>query len=170
MKPHIDYICKKVAKKIGFLARISRKLPIRDRVLLYKSIIAPHFEHCPSILFTSDENDFSRLQKLQNRVILRYRKSTSIASMLEALCWLNVKQRTVYQTMVMVFRVKHQLAPACMNRNLTYIGETHGHKVRNANDFRLHKVNKKSTTKTLFYKGLQTFNGLPWEIKGNGVM
>lgn len=44
MKPHIDCICKKVAKKIGYLARISRELPIQHRILLYKSIIAPHFE------------------------------------------------------------------------------------------------------------------------------
>ena len=52
-----------------------------------------------------------------------------------------------------------------MNRNLKYIGDTHGHHVRNANDFRLQKVNKKSTTKSLFYLGLQMFNSLPSEIK-----
>src|ERR1700761_2321096 len=61
MKVHIDYICKKVAKKIGFLARISRKMPIQHRVLLYKSIIAPHFECCPSILFTCDQNEFAKI-------------------------------------------------------------------------------------------------------------
>lgn len=168
MKPHIDYLCKKVAKKIGFLARIGRKLPIQHRILLYKSIIAPHFEYCPSILFSCGENEFSRLQKLQNRamrVILRCKKSTNIASMIDALCWMNVKQRILYQTMIMVFRVKHQIAPACMSRNITYVAETHGYPVRNANDFRLQKVNKKSTTKTLFYMGLQAFNGLPSEIK-----
>lgn len=41
----------------------------------------------------------------------------------------------------------------------------HGYPVRNANDFRLQWVKKKSTTKTLFHKGLQTFNSLPNEIK-----
>lgn len=150
MKPHIDYICKELAKKIGFLARISRKLPIQHRIRLYKSIIAPHFEYCPSILFTCGENEFARMQKLQNRamrIILRCKKSTSIASMLDALCWMNIKQRIVYQTMIMVFRMKHQMVPTCMSRNLKYVGETHRYRVRNANDFRLQKVNKKSTTK-----------------------
>lgn len=95
MKHHIDYISKKIAKKIGFLARISNKLPIQHRVLLYKSIVAPHFEYCPTILHLCDENEFARLQKLQNRamrVILRCKKTTSISTMLGTLCWMSVKQ------------------------------------------------------------------------------
>lgn len=42
---------------------------------------------------------------------------------------MNVKQRIVYQTMMMVFRVKYQMAPACMSRNLSYVGETHGYQM-----------------------------------------
>lgn len=168
MKLHVDYLCKKVAKKIGFLARISRKLPIQHRILLYKSIIAPHFEYCPSILYSCGENEFARMQKLQNRamrIILRCKKSTPIAAMVDALCWMKVKQRIVYLTMIMVFRIKHKMVPSCMSRNIKYVGESHEHSVRNADDFRLQKVNKKSTTKSIFYMGLQTFNRLPSEIK-----
>lgn len=168
MKAHVEYICKKVAKKIGFLARISRKLPIQHRILLYKSIISPHFEYCPSILFTCGENEFGKLQKLQNRamrVILKCRKTTSISSMLDALCWMSVKQRIVYQTLMLVFRIKNKLAPDCVNQNVKYVSDDAQHQVRNANDFRLQRVNKKSTTKTIFYKGLETFNRLPNEIK-----
>ena len=168
MKSHVDYISKKVAKKIGFLARISRKLPIQLRILLYKSIISPHFEYCPSILFTCDGNEFAKLQKLQNRamrVILRCGKTTTVASMLEALCWMSVKQRIMFQTMIQVFRIKYQLAPSCMTRNVNYVRDAHTYPMRNDDDFRLQTVTKTSTTKTIFHKGLQMFNGLPTEIK-----
>lgn len=40
---HIDYTCKNIAKKVGFLAEISNKLTADHRVTIYKSIIAPHF-------------------------------------------------------------------------------------------------------------------------------
>lgn len=67
--------------------------------------------------------------------------------------------------MIMVFRIEHQMAPSCMSRNITYVGETHYYPVRNAKGFRIHKVKKSSTTKILFYLGLQTFSDLSNEIK-----
>lgn len=150
MKAHIEYASKKIAKKVGFLARISRRLPMQHRILLYKSIIAPHFEYCPSVLFTCDENQIAKLQKLQNRamrVILRCKRSTSIELMADALCLMTVKQRLVFQTMLMVFRIKHQMVPKCMHRNVSYVRETNGYPLRNANDFRLTKVKKKINRK-----------------------
>lgn len=168
MKSHVDYISKKAAKKIGFLARINKKLPIQQRILIYKSIIAPHFEYCATILFTCGENEISRLQKLQNRamrIIIRCSKATSIALMLETLCWMTVKQRIVYRTMVYVFRLKNKLHPACMTDAVEYVGDNNEHNVRNANDFRIQMMHKKSTRKMVFHSGLQMFNNLPEVIK-----
>jgi len=43
---HCDYILKKICKKISFLNRIGKSITIYARCLIYKSIIAPHFEYC----------------------------------------------------------------------------------------------------------------------------
>jgi len=168
MKSHVEYISKKIAKKIGFMARISRMLPMAQRILIYKSIVAPHFEYCPSIVFQCGKNEISRLQKLQNRamrIIIRCKKTTRVESMLEALCFLNVQQRIIYQTMIFVYRLKHKLLPTSMTEMVTYIGESHEYPVRNANDFRLAATNKQSTKRTVFHEGLQMFNDLPKNIK-----
>jgi len=44
-KDHCDYILKKIDKKISFLNRIGKYITMYTRCLIYKLIIAPHFEH-----------------------------------------------------------------------------------------------------------------------------
>lgn len=164
MKSHNEYIGKKIAKKIGFFARISKHLSIEHRIKVYKAIIAPHFEYCPSILSMSNEGEFKELQKLQNRsmrIILRCKKETSVALMLDTLKWMNVKQRIMYRTLIVVFQIKHNLLPSYLSEKLKYVGDTHHHDVRNAMDFRLQTDARKS----LFFMGLKMFNKLPQAIK-----
>lgn len=64
-KANIDYVCKKVAKKVGVLVRLARNFTIGARISIYKSVIAPHFDYCSSLLYLGDESSFDRLQKLQ---------------------------------------------------------------------------------------------------------
>lgn len=168
MKRHIDYISKKIAKKIGFLARISKNLNYMDRIRVYQTIIAPHFEYCPSVLFMNNESDFQRLQKLQNRamrIILRCNRRTNVKEMLSALCWMSIKQRIYYQTFIFIFKMKLNLLPTYLTKNIKYRGECHNHPVRGENNFHLPSLMKTSSRNTVFHKGLQMFNKLPSDIK-----
>jgi hypothetical protein len=45
-KEHLHLIVKKIAKKINFLGRISRKLTALTKTMIYKSIILPHLDYC----------------------------------------------------------------------------------------------------------------------------
>lgn len=165
---HIDYICKKIAKKIGFLARISKNLNFMDRITVYKSIIAPHFEYCASVLYTCTQGDIEKLQLLQNRamrIILRCNRWTSIGRMLEALCWLNVKQRITYKALTMVFKLKHNMVPVSMTEKISIVGQVQPYPLRNINDFQLHITTKSSTMNIIFHKGVIEFNKLPVDIK-----
>lgn len=132
MKSHHEYMCKKIAKKIGFFARISSKLSIENRIKVYKTIIAPHFEYCSSILSMFNVGEFEALQKLQNRamrIVLRCRGDTSIKLMLETLNWMNVKQRIMYRTMVVVFQLKNKMLPNYLTRKISYIGDVNTYNV-----------------------------------------
>jgi len=66
-----DYI-KKIVKKISFLNRMGKSISIYTRCLIYKSIIAPHFEYCVILIINMDEIQVSMLQKAQNRAIRLY--------------------------------------------------------------------------------------------------
>jgi hypothetical protein len=61
---HIIYTANKIAKKVGYLARIGKYLTKWTKILIYETIIPPHYEYCSSIFLTrANEKDIIRLQK-----------------------------------------------------------------------------------------------------------
>jgi hypothetical protein len=62
-KEHLAMIVKKIAKKIGFLGRISRKLTTRKKIMIYKSIIQPHIDYCSSVIFMAHEGEIRSLKR-----------------------------------------------------------------------------------------------------------
>lgn len=168
LKSHVDFVSKKAAKKIGFLARISKNLNFEDKITIYKTIIAPHFDYCATLLSSCNQNELSRMQKLQNwamKIVLRARKRTKIADMLAALNWLSVKQRIWYQTLFFIFKLKHGMLPKYLDKYTTHTFDRHQYQLRNRNDFNVGRTNKKSTKNSIFYKGFTQFNSLPDDVK-----
>lgn len=168
MDAHVNYIIKKVAKKIGFMSRIGRNLTLQSRSTVYKSIISPHFEYCPSLLFTCNKNEIDLLQKQQNkamRIVLRCPKDTSVKSMLNELQLLSVRQRIFYLTMTRIFKLKNGLLPKQLCEMVSFVGEVQKYWLRNEHDFRIIQVKKASTQKSMMISGLRFFNNLPSDIK-----
>jgi hypothetical protein len=54
-KEHLSLIVMKMAKKINFLGRISKKLTCTTKTMIYQSIIQPHIDYCSSIIFMAIE-------------------------------------------------------------------------------------------------------------------
>lgn len=171
---NVDNVCKKVAKKVGVLTRLARNLTIGARITIYKSIIAPHFDYCSTLLFVSQESAFDRLQKLQNRAmraVLRCKKLTPVVNMLEALDWLSVRQRVYATTLAFIFKLKNGLLPQYLREMITFNAEMHGYHTRSRNDFHLKNKTSASERNSIFHKGLILFNSLPVDLKGeNSVM
>lgn len=44
-KENADFVCKKIAKKVGLLGRLQHKLDLDTKLLLYKTLIAPHIDY-----------------------------------------------------------------------------------------------------------------------------
>lgn len=165
MSQHVEYTCKKVAKKIGFFRRISAKLNFQNRLTLYKSIISPHFDYCATILFLGKEADLDKLQIQQNRAMRIILRGNSIKDMLKALNFLDVRQRINYLTMAFKFKIKNGQLPQYLTREINYVGDAQHYNLRNNDDFRLPKVSRTSSKNCLYYKGLMEFNHLPTDVK-----
>lgn len=104
-KPHVNFIIKKIGKKVGYLRRISGKLTSWTRNMVYNSIIRPHFEYCATVFYQLGKNNIQRLQVLQNkamRCVIRCRKLTPIRDMLEVLNWLSVNNNLVFLVLVFI--------------------------------------------------------------------
>jgi hypothetical protein len=69
MHENVQFICKKVAKKINYLARLGCKVNDMNKVTIYNAIIGPHFEFCSSMLLMCTNDDLNKLQKLPNRAM-----------------------------------------------------------------------------------------------------
>lgn len=86
---NIDYLCSKISKKNYVIGRLRNELCLSQKLLLYKTIIQPHFIYCATVLFLANKCDISRLQKLQNkclRHILKLSKYTSKEVLLNSIC------------------------------------------------------------------------------------
>lgn len=168
MSDHVNYIEKKVAKKIGFSARASRKLTMQSRITIYKTIIAPHFEYCPTILFMCNKEQVHRLQLQQNkamRIVLKCAKWTSVKLMLDTLCWMSVKQRILYLTLLRIFKLKNGMLPKKLTEMVKLVGDTKKYWLRNEDDFQVIMVKKTSTYNSMMNEGLVCFNKLPSNLK-----
>lgn len=87
-KENINYVLKKMSKKVGLLGRLRNKLPFNSAVLIYKTIISPHVDYCASMLFMCNKTKIEKLQKVQNRC--KCNRRTSIKIMLNTiLCLLS---------------------------------------------------------------------------------
>lgn len=166
---HVDYICKKIGKKIGFFKRIRKKMDNITAVIVYNTMVKPHFEYCGTILYSCcNQGQLERLQKLQNkamRSILKCNRYTPIRCMLDALKWLSIKQRLELNTLLAVFKVKYGAAPRILTRGVRRVGEIQPYPLRNANNFRVRFQNTAAGQNTFIYKGLCLFNTLPNDIK-----
>lgn len=167
-KENVDYICKKFGMKIGVLARLRRNIDYVTCVNIYKTVTAPNLDYVSTILLNCNEGEFDRLQKMQNkamRIILRASRLTPIKEMLSVLCFLSVKQRVMYNVMILVYKIKNKLVPQYFDDMFKFVKDVHRYSTRGKNDFRLPAVNKENTKKTLFYRGIEVFNELPVELK-----
>lgn len=171
MKEHVSYTCKKIAKKIFCFGRLAKYMTFRTKITVYKSIIQPHFDYCVSMLLGCNKEDIEKLQVLQNRalrIILKCKRRTRVAKMLESLRRWNIKsvqQSIIAGTLKMVFKVKNNLVPTYLTERVKLNNEVHSYNLRNAADFRLSKYKKLNTQKMLLYEGLKLYNSLPIEIK-----
>lgn len=162
-KPHCDYIEKKIAKKVNFLRRIRRKIDKNTAILLYNSMILPHYDFCSSVLFLMNEGDLNKLQRLQNSAlltILKMRRGTNVASMLSQSGLMSVRQRVNYNVMIYLFKAVKNLLPKYITTQLNTVQQLQPYGLRNNQALRPMNWTSRLGQKSVMYKGIQMFNQL----------
>lgn len=167
---HANYVIKKVSKKVYFLCRISSFLSEWSKLLVYKTIIAPHFIYCPTILFMFNNSEFYSLQKIQNkalRSILNCNSYTSIRFMLEQVEILSVRQIIMLNVFIFLFKLLNNMLPTHLLEYCSFINDIHDYNTRNNQNFYVERSNTNYGQNHLFNKGLRLYNDLPQEIKNS---
>ena len=97
---HIDYIVGKTRKKLGLLHRQSRKLTIKQKIDIYRTMIRPVLEY-GSVLFdncsTYDNLKLESCQRTAALICTGTMKRTETKLVLEHLEWDNLHDRRKFQ-------------------------------------------------------------------------
>lgn len=168
LREHFKYIHGKISKKLFFFSRISSHLSAETSLVVFRTIIQPHFDYCASLLFLFNSGYVSSLQRLSNRgmrVILRCSRYTPIGLMLEALCWVSVRDRLYCLAMTFIFKILHGFTPTYFDRFIVLHNQVHSYNTRGSSDLFVPRTKYRSTMNSLFHRGLIEYNKLPALIK-----
>ena len=65
-EPHINYICTKANRLLGFLKRNLQYAPIEIKEHIYKQLLLPSLEYCPAIWDPHHQTSATKLEMIQN--------------------------------------------------------------------------------------------------------
>lgn len=167
---HVDYLCKKIGKKISFFRRISTDLTQWSKLIIYNTIIYPHFNYCSSLLISCSVQDKKRLQVLHNkgmRVILNCDRYTPISNMLDQLGWISVEQSIERANLILIYKIEKNLVPTYLKSFLVKRSNLHNYPVRSAENYNIDCTTISFLKKSTFSDGLRLYNALPTEIKSS---
>lgn len=165
---HIDYMCTKIAKRIGVLSRIRGYVSQKTASLLYNSTILPVFDYCDVLWSNTSAKNLSRIQRLQNRaarVILRAHGRTHVNDMLHKLKWLNVVDRVTYHKSLLVFKCYRKLVPEYLVDIFVPVNTVHHYNTRQSKNMFIHRMEKGSGIKSFKYSGAKLFNTFSENLK-----
>lgn len=167
-REHVDYVSKKIGKRLGVIGRCRDMLTVYARHMLYSGIVLPMFHCCATILYLCNSGDVDRLQRLQNRgmrVILRCNRYTKIRDMLKCLGWLNIGNLLEYQTMIFIYRIITGNMPSYFDKYRVYCRDMHGYETRGKDNLYIKTAGKGIGYNSVFVRGFIRFNELDDSIK-----
>ena len=161
MQENLKYIERKLYKKLALFRRLGDKLNCQTKIVLYKSIVAPHFDYCSSVLFILPDSSIQALQIMQNkfmRNILKMKKDTSKIILLKMLCFLSIRQRLAFNILKLFFKIENGLMPEYLRKFMTKVSNKNSYSLRRKSLFNVPNFTKTYTQEDIFFKGLKLYN------------
>ncbi|XP_046743250.1 uncharacterized protein LOC124409579 [Diprion similis] len=162
------FIVKKTSKKVNFLYRLNRHLSCNTLMTIYKAIISPHFEYCNTLLLNTSAEWIENMQKVQNRAmraILRCDRYTRVRDMLNAVNFLTIRQRLMYNVCLFVYKIMRGTMPRYLREQIRMVGETHNYNTRQKKNINIEYRKTTAGQKCVTYTGFEMYNKLPADVK-----
>ena len=170
-KYHTTDLLKKLSSKVGVICRLSRILPSKLLIIIYRTVFQPYLDYCLIVWGACPDSYILPLQSLQNRVARcvtgNYDWDTPGLSLVNQLCWMNVRQRYSYLLGTFMYKCIYNVCPAYLSPSFKYVHETHTKSTRSSSLIMLYtpKPNLSCFKESLSYKGTIYWNNLPAHIK-----
>ena len=163
---HISSCCKKAARQLNALARISRHLNINSRRAVYNSFIMSNFNYCPLVWHFCGQVNNQKLEQIQERAlrILFADYNSSYLELLKKAGTTTLLIQRLRLIALAVFKSLHGLNPPCLNDMFTpkYVP----YQLRDSS--LLEQSRCRTTTyglRSMSYIGAKLWNDLPNDFK-----
>ena len=166
--PQIENIRSKTLKIFHAVKRVRQFLDKGTSLLLYKTLIQPHFDYCSIIWMTGHTSQLNRLQIIQNRclrMVLGVNSRFNRETLYSSLKVDQLKERREKQSMIFIYKLLHNLAPKSLSSRVEF---------RSLDNYTLRNTNTKITLpkpRTNFirnspsYLACSLFNNLPIYVR-----
>ena len=132
-------------------------------IIIYKSIIQPHFDYCSQVWGCLSKILSDKLQRLQNRafrIISREGYETRSKDILNKAGFFDLQTRRE-QLAVVMYKIKHKMLP-----NYLQGQQVHYHNTRQREyNYALPMPNTNAMKKSFGHRGAETWNSFPIELK-----
>ena len=165
--PCINSICRKAARQLNVLRRLSSLLDQESRMAIFRAFIVSNFNYCPLVWHFCGKTNTSKMEKLQERA-LRFvfnDFTSSYDNMLEKAELTTLTLSRIKTLALEVYKAIHGHSPPYMNDMFTSRQEQ-THSLRNA-----HQLNIPCTRTVGFgshsiqFEGARLWNHLPNKIR-----
>ena len=121
--PQIENIRSKTLKIFHAVKRVRQFLDKGTSLLLYKTLIQPHFDYCSIIWMTGHTSQLNRLQIIQNRclrMVLGVNSRFNRETLYSSLKVDQLKERREKQSMIFIYKLLHNLAPQSLSSRVEF--------------------------------------------------
>jgi len=115
---HVSDISRNCCYHIRALRHIRPLLTLDAAKLIAVSLVGARIDYCNSLLYGTTQHNIDRLQKIQNslaRAVLHAPWSTSATELRQSLHWLPIKERIIYKTALLTFKVRQSRLPGYLS-------------------------------------------------------
>ena len=114
---HISSVCKKAARQLNALARISNYLNVSVRRMIYNSFVASNFSYCPLVWHFCGVSNSNKMAKIQERCLRIVYKDydSSYDRLLEMASTTSLVISRLRILLLEVYKSIHHLNPKCMS-------------------------------------------------------
>ena len=170
MNVHVTNLRKSCYNEIRKISHIRPFISEKCTIQLVISLVLSKLDYCNCLLYGMSEENFNRLQLIQNhaaRIVKKAPKRSSATDLLINLHWLPIRQRVTYKIALTVFKCLHvENFPSYLKELVTPYEPSRS--LRSGSQFKLAKPFKKLETfgkKSFHHAAPEVWNALPLELR-----
>ena len=160
---HVDYIKKKIQKRIGAMYRGSSLLPVKYRKMFANSLILPHFDYLDTIYCRASKTKLQELDIIYKKVAkiaLGVEKTESSINVYRDMKWLPLHLRRQVHLSSYMFKIIKEQSPSNFIYKFAFISGGS----RNGASCNLYTPKSKNL-KNFYYLGAKAWNNLPQDLR-----